>query len=125
MVSRGRGEPPEGKNRRIFVRNPDDGGLLVGLPVGYGGVGGQEVGLATGVCLRMTCAALSVVACRAGQSQLYGAGGILVGVLVVAGMLVGVLVGLQVVLGMGIGDGVVTRVVGGASASTWLVSGVR
>ena len=49
----------------------------------------------------------------------------MVGVLVGAGMLVGVLGGSRVVLGMGIGDGVVERVVGGASASTWLVSGVR
>ena len=45
--------------------------------------------------------------------------------LVGAGMLVGVLGGSRVVLGVGIGDGVVERVVGGASASTWLVSGVR
>ena len=72
----------------------------------------------------MTCAALSVVAGCVGQSQLYGAGGFLVGVLVGAGMLVGVLGGSQVVFGMGIGDGVVEQVVGGASASTWLVSGV-
>ena len=50
---------------------------MVGLPVGYGGVGGQAVGLAASVCLRMTCAALSVVTGRVGQSQLYGVGGIL------------------------------------------------
>ena len=62
---------------------------------------------------------------RVGQSQLNGAGGILVGVLVGDGMLVGVLGGSRVVLGMGIGDGVVKRFVGGASASTWLVRGVR
>ena len=72
----------------------------------------------------MTRTALSVVAGCDGQSQLYGVGGILVGFLVGAGMLVGVLSGSRVVLGMGIGDGVVDRVVGGASASTWLVSGV-
>ena len=77
------------------------------------------------VYLGMICTALSVVAGRVGQSQLYGAGRMLVGVLVGAGMLVGVLGGLRVVLGVDIGDGVVERVVGGASASTWLVSGVR
>ena len=77
------------------------------------------------MCLGMICAALSVVAGRFGQSHLYGAGWILVGVLVGAGMVVGVLGGLRVVLGVGIGDWVVGRVVGGASASTWLVSGVR
>ena len=120
----GVGSRQRGKTGGIFVGNPDGGGLLVGLPVGYGGVGGQAVGLAAGVCLRMICPALSVLVGRVGQSQLYGAGGILVGVLVCAGMLVGVLGGSRVVFGMGIDDGVVGRVVGGASASTWLVSRV-
>ena len=54
----------------IFVGNPDGGGLLVGLPVGCESAGGKAVGLAAGVCLGMTCAALSVVAGRVGQSQL-------------------------------------------------------
>ena len=119
MVGRARGEPPGEKTGGIFVGNPDGGGLLVSLPVGCGGVDGQAVGLAAGVCLGMLCAALSVVAGRVGRSQLYGTGGILVGVLVGAGMLVGVLGGLRVILG------VVGQVVGSASASTWLVSGVR
>ena len=87
------------KTGGIFVGNPDGGGLLVGLPVGCRGVGGKAVGLADGVCLGMTCVALSVVAGCVGQSQLYGAGGISVGVLVGAGMLVGVLGGSRVVLG--------------------------
>ena len=73
------------KTGGIFVGNPDGGGLLVGLSVGCGGVGGQAVGLAAGVCLGVTYAALSVVAGCVGQSQLYGAGGILVGVLLVPG----------------------------------------
>ena len=73
---------------------------MVGLPVGCGGVGGQAVGLAAGVCLGMICPALSVVAGRVGQSQLYGAGGILVGVLFGAGMLIGVLGRLRVVGGL-------------------------
>ena len=51
----------------IFVGNPDGGGLLVGLPVGCGGVDGQAVGLTAGVCLGMICAALSVVTGRFGQ----------------------------------------------------------
>ena len=51
-------------------------------------------------------------------------GSILVGAVVGAGMLVGVLGGLRVVYRMGINDGVVGWVMGGASASTWLVSGV-
>ena len=73
----------------IFVGNPDGGGMLVGLLVGCEGVSGHAEGLSAGVCLGMICAALSVVAGRVGQSQLYGAGGNLVGVLVGAGMLVG------------------------------------
>ena len=52
------------KTGGIFVGNPDDDGLLVGLPVGCGGIGRQAVGLAAGVCLGMICAALSVVAGR-------------------------------------------------------------
>ena len=118
------GSRQRGKAGGIFVGNPDGGGLLVGLPVGCGSAGGQAAGLAAGVYLGMTCAALSVVAGCVGQSQLYGAGGILVGVLVGAGMLVGVLGGSGVVFGMGIGDGEVGRVVGGANVSTWLVSGM-
>ena len=121
----GVGSHLRGKAGGIFVGNPDGGGLLVCLQVGCGSAGGQAVGLAAGVCLGMTCAALSLVAGRVGHSQLNGAGGILGGVLVGDRMLVGVLGGSWVVLGMGIGDGVVERVVGGASASTWLVSGVR
>ena len=54
----------------IFVGNPDEGGLLVGLPVGCGGVDGQAVGLAVGVCLGALCAARSVVAGRVGRMQL-------------------------------------------------------
>ena len=76
------------------------------------------------MCLGMTCAVINVVAGRVGQSLLYGAGGILVGVLVGAGVSVGFLGGSRVVFGVGIGNGVVERVVGGANASTWLVSGV-
>ena len=34
------------KTGGIFVGNPDGGGLLVGLPVGCGGVDGQAVWLA-------------------------------------------------------------------------------
>ena len=113
------------KTGGIFVGNPDGGGLLVGLPVGCVSAGGHAVGFAAEVCPEMTCTALSVVVGCFGQIQLYGAGGILVGDLVGAGMLVGVLGGFQVVCGMGIDDGVVGRVVGGASAPTWLVGGVR
>ena len=91
----GVGSRQGGNTGGIFVGNPDGGGMLVGLPVGCGGVGGQTVGLAAGVCLGSTHAVLSLVAGCVGQSRLYGAGGILVGVLVGSGMLVGFLGGLR------------------------------
>ena len=78
----------------ICAGNPDGSGLLVGLLVSCVSAGGQAFGLATGVYLGMTCVALSVVAGCVGQSQLYGAGRILVGVLVGTEMLIGVLYGL-------------------------------
>ena len=58
------------KTGRFFVGNSDGGELLVGFPVGCGGVDGQAVGLAVGVCLGVLCAAPSVVAGRVGRIQL-------------------------------------------------------